>query len=102
MKITLPSDILIGQYLQFFTLIVAASIAFVYTCGYTFGLFVHSLNDTVTSYCTTARHPKPPNLKEQALEAATRFYAKGHDDCTDAEVLDDYNIILHALEQLHG
>ncbi|AGK86616.1 hypothetical protein S-CBP4_0007 [Synechococcus phage S-CBP4] len=46
----LPSDILVGQYLQFFTLIVAASIAFVYTCGYTFGLFVHSLNNTCTQF----------------------------------------------------
>ena len=44
----LPSDVLIGQYLQFFTLIVAASIAAVYTCGYTFGLFVHQLNDKCT------------------------------------------------------
>lgn len=44
----IPSDVLIGQYLQFFTLIVAASIAAVYTCGYTFGLFVHSLNDKCT------------------------------------------------------
>ena len=44
----LPSDVLIGQYLQYFTLIVAASIAAVYTCGYTFGLFVHQLNDKCT------------------------------------------------------
>ena len=44
----LPSDVLIGQYLQFFTLIVAASIAFVYTCGYMFGLFVHQLNNKCT------------------------------------------------------
>lgn len=44
----IPSDVLIGQYLQFFTLIVTASIAAVYTCGYTFGLFVHSLNDKCT------------------------------------------------------
>ena len=46
----LPSDVVVGQYLQFFTLIVAASIAFVYTCGYTFGLFVHSLNDKCTQF----------------------------------------------------
>ena len=46
--IKLPSDILVGQYLQFFTLIVVASIAFVYTCGYTFGLFVHLLNSKCT------------------------------------------------------
>jgi hypothetical protein len=44
----LPSDTVVGQYLQFFTLIVAASIAAVYTCGYTFGLFVHSLNSKCT------------------------------------------------------
>ena len=44
----LPSDVLIGQYLQYFTLIVAASIAAVYTCGYTFGLFVHQLNNKCT------------------------------------------------------
>ena len=48
----LPSDILVGQYLQFFTLIMAASITFVYTCGYTFGLFVHSLNDKCTQLFT--------------------------------------------------
>lgn len=44
----LPSDTVVGQYLQFFTLIMAASIAAVYTCGYTFGLFVYSLNDKCT------------------------------------------------------
>jgi hypothetical protein len=44
----LPSDTLVGQYLQYFTLIMAASIAFMYTCGYTLGLFVHSLNDKCT------------------------------------------------------
>ena len=51
----LPSDTLVGQYLQFFTLIVAASIAAVYTCGYTFGLFVHSLNDKCTQYFKTMK-----------------------------------------------
>lgn len=44
----LPSDVIVGQYLQYFTLIVAASITFVYTCGYTFGLFVHQLNNKCT------------------------------------------------------
>jgi len=46
------------------------------------------------------RRPKPPSLKEQALEAAQRFYAKGHEDCTDEEVKDDFDIIRRALEQL--
>ena len=48
MKLSMPSDVVVGQYLQFFTLIVAASIAAMYTCGYTFGLFVHQLNNTCT------------------------------------------------------
>jgi hypothetical protein len=56
----IPSDVLIGQYLQFFTLIVAASIAFVYTCGYTFGLFVHSLNDKCTQLIRVFVNTKSP------------------------------------------
>ena len=48
----------------------------------------------------TARRPQPPSLKEQALEAAQRFYAKGHENCTDEEVKDDFDTIRRALEQL--
>jgi hypothetical protein len=48
-----------------------------------------------------ARRPKPPSLKEQALEAATRFYAKGHEGYTDEEVKDDFDAIRRALEQLN-
>jgi len=46
------------------------------------------------------RRPKPPGLKEQALQAAQRFYANGHQDCNDEEVKDDFDIILRALESL--
>jgi hypothetical protein len=46
------------------------------------------------------RRPKPPSLKEQALEAAQRFYAKGHGDCTDEEIKDDFDTIRRALEAL--
>jgi len=46
------------------------------------------------------RRPKPPTLKEQALQAAQRFYANGHEDCNDEEVKDDFDIICRALEQL--
>ena len=53
MNFKVPSDVVVGQYLQYFTLIVAASIAFVYTCGYTFGLFIHELNDKCTQLITT-------------------------------------------------
>ena len=47
-----------------------------------------------------ARRPKPPSLKEQALQAAQRFYSNGHEDCNDEEVKDDFDIIRRALESL--
>lgn len=47
-----------------------------------------------------ARRPKPPSLKEQALEAAQRFYTNGHEDCSDEEIKDDFDIIRRALESL--
>ena len=47
-----------------------------------------------------ARRPKPLSLKEQALEAAQRFYANGHEDCSDEEIKDDFDIIRRALESL--
>jgi hypothetical protein len=40
------------------------------------------------------------SLKEQAIEAAQRFYANGHEDCSEEEVKDDFDIILRALESL--
>jgi hypothetical protein len=46
------------------------------------------------------RRPKPPSLKEQALQAAQRFYSNGHEDCNDEEVKDDFDIIRRALESL--
>ena len=46
------------------------------------------------------RRPKPPSLKAQALQAAQRFYANGHEDCNDEEVKDDFDIIRRALESL--
>jgi hypothetical protein len=48
----------------------------------------------------TARRPKPPTLKEKALAAAARFYAKGHEDCTEQEVRDDYDTLCRALMAL--
>lgn len=63
MKYTIPSDVVVGQYLQYFTLIVAASIAAVYTCGYTFGLFVHSLNDKCTQLIRDYVNTKSPYVQ---------------------------------------
>jgi len=47
-----------------------------------------------------ARRPKPPSLKEQGLAAAARFYAKGHEDCTEQEVRNDYDALCRALGAL--
>jgi hypothetical protein len=48
-----------------------------------------------------ARRPKPPSLKEQAMQALCRFMAsEGHEDCTEEEVADDFTTIRRALEAL--
>jgi len=47
------------------------------------------------------RRPKPPSLKEQALQALNRFMAtEGHEGCTDEEVEEDYYLIRQAVESL--
>jgi hypothetical protein len=48
-----------------------------------------------------ARRPKPQSLKDRALEAAKRFYAKGHEGCADEEIKDEFNTVCSALEQLN-
>jgi len=57
-------------------------------------------NSELVTGLRAARRPKPPSLKKQALAAARRFYAKGHEDCTDEEVKDDFDVLRRALEQL--
>jgi hypothetical protein len=47
-----------------------------------------------------ARRPKPPSLKEQALQAADRFYGQGHDNCSDEDIAEDYYTIRRAIEAL--
>ncbi len=48
-----------------------------------------------------ARRPKPPGLKEEAMQALCRFMAgEGHDDCTEEEIEDDFKTIRRALETL--
>lgn len=48
MKLTIPSDLLVGQYLQFIALHIAAAIAATYALGYVCGRTVHNMNDTLT------------------------------------------------------
>jgi hypothetical protein len=54
----------------------------------------------VHKHLRAARRPKPPSLKEEALQAAQRFYANGHEDCNDEEIKDDFDTIRRALESL--
>ena len=44
----MPSDILVGQYLQFIALTLAAAIAAIYTCGYMLGEWVHNTNQILS------------------------------------------------------
>lgn len=44
----LPSDIVVGQYLQLICLCLAAAIAAVYAAGYVVGTQIHRLNEFVT------------------------------------------------------
>ncbi len=48
-----------------------------------------------------ARRPKPPSLKEQALQALYRFDdTQGHEGLTPEQIADDFVLIRRALEQL--
>ena len=47
------------------------------------------------------RRPKPPSLKEQALQALFRFDdTEGHEGLTQEQIAEDYVIIRRALESL--
>ena len=48
MKLTIPSDLLVGQYLQFIALHIAVAIAATYALGYTCGQAIHKTNDILT------------------------------------------------------
>jgi hypothetical protein len=55
----------------------------------------------VAEQLRAARRPKPPSLKEEAMQALCRFMAgEGHDDCTEEEIEDDFKTIRRALEAL--
>lgn len=44
----LPSDIVVGQYLQLICLCVSAAIAATYAAGYVTGTYIHRLNNIVS------------------------------------------------------
>ena len=48
-----------------------------------------------------SRRPKPPSLKEQALQALYRFDdAEGHDGLTQEQIAEDFVVIRRAIESL--
>ena len=46
----LPSDQLVGQYIQLVVYALAIVISYVYAAGYTLGAFVHRLNDQLAEF----------------------------------------------------
>lgn len=46
----LPSDIVVGQYIQLVCIYISIAVAFTYTCGYQLGQFVHQLNDRLAEF----------------------------------------------------
>ena len=46
----LPSDQLVGQYLQLVVYALAIVVCYVYAAGYTLGAFVHSLNNKIAKF----------------------------------------------------
>ena len=56
-------------------------------------------SDSMEKYLRTARRPKPPSLKEQALGAVGRFTVNAHTNAN--EMNRDFDTIRRALEQLN-
>jgi len=61
----LPSDVVVGQHIQFVCLLIAAAIAAIYTLGYCLGENIHKLNNYIsalytrtTTYVTTTSHAR--------------------------------------------
>lgn len=59
----LPSDVVVGQYLQLICLCIGAAIAAVYAAGYVTGTYLHQLNNVVSKgflFCLlSSRQIKP-------------------------------------------
>jgi hypothetical protein len=60
-----------------------------------------SSRSSLTEKLRDVRRPKPPSLKEQALQALYRFDdTQGHEGLTPEQIADDFVLIRRALEQL--
>lgn len=46
----IPSDVVVGQYIQLVCIYISIAVAFTYTCGYQLGQFVHQLNDQLVAF----------------------------------------------------
>ena len=49
MNLKIPSDVVVGQYLQLIALHIAAAIAAIYALGYICGQAIHKTNDILTN-----------------------------------------------------
>lgn len=68
-KPTMPSDVIVGQYLQFICLVIGAAIAFVMTCGYVLGELVHKVNYHLAVFHTKSNPVKFTILLETLTNA---------------------------------
>ena len=50
MNLKIPSDVVVGQYLQLIALHIAAAIAAIYASGYVVGQAIHNTNNRLSTY----------------------------------------------------
>ena len=71
----IPSDVIVGQYLQIVCLSVAATIACIYTLGYMLGVSIHRLNDRLSLFVRLDRAAKLQTIHHQAINALRPLFA---------------------------
>lgn len=74
----IPSDVIVGQYLQMFCLCVAAAIACTYTLGYMLGVSIHQLNDRLSVFVRLNRAAKLRVLSFQAINALRPIFTASY------------------------
>lgn len=70
----IPSDIIVGQYMQMLCLCVAAAIACSYTLGYMLGVSIHRLNDRLSVFVRLNRAAKVHLISQQAIDVVRPIF----------------------------